>query len=113
MSMPDSIQRTQEWLAGRLEAPDLEAKAAERMSSSGRFVASNYSRSANGFSSTVATELEAYRAAFDWRFKSSVQVEEAPNVGGWLVIVTDPPVFKPCCYDRPTPGASTSRPRAK
>ena len=48
---------------------------------------SNYADYSDGFSFTVATELEAYKAAYIYRNSKRVRVQEAPNVGAWLVQV--------------------------
>lgn len=46
----------------------------------------NYCSHHNGFSFTTESELDAYKAAYAYRY-SDVRVKEAPNVDAWLVQV--------------------------
>lgn len=48
---------------------------------------SNFGKHADGFSFTVQTEFEAYKAAYKYRYSKRVYVTEAPNVKAWLVQV--------------------------
>ena len=41
----------------------------------------------DGFSFTVATELDAYKAAYIFRFAKFIKVKLAPNVNEWLISV--------------------------
>ncbi|UIW11531.1 MAG: hypothetical protein [Enterobacter phage ENC7] len=47
----------------------------------------NAERYDNGFSFCVATELEAYKAAYKYRTMPMVNVTYAPNIEMWLVQV--------------------------
>ena len=49
---------------------------------------SNFAWNADGFSFTVATELEAYKAAYKYRYAKEVLVKHAPHIGAWFVRVT-------------------------
>ena len=46
---------------------------------------SNFAKYHDGFSFTVATELEAYKAAHKYQGVTWTTVAEAPNVNAWLV----------------------------
>jgi hypothetical protein len=48
---------------------------------------SNFADYADGFSFTVSTELEAYKAAYKYQGVKKVVVKFAPNVNAWLVQV--------------------------
>ena len=45
----------------------------------------NFAEYSDGFSFTVATELEAYKAAYAYQGCGRVSVREAKSVEGWLV----------------------------
>jgi hypothetical protein len=47
----------------------------------------NFSDFSDGFSFTVETELDAYKAAHKYQFCRETSVKEAPAVDGWLVQV--------------------------
>lgn len=47
----------------------------------------NFSEYSDGFSFTVQTELEAYKAAFKYRGCENTWVKYAPNVSAWSVQV--------------------------
>ena len=61
------------------------AEVERRLSANLHMTVSNFCKFAEGFSFTVATEFEAYKAAYAYRYSSKVQVSEAPNVNAWLV----------------------------
>ncbi len=48
---------------------------------------SNFAEHQDGFSFTVATEIDAYKAAYVYRFTKNVIVSFAPNISEWLVQV--------------------------
>jgi hypothetical protein len=48
---------------------------------------SNFADYGDGFSFTVETELEAYKAAYKYQGVKKVVVKFAPNVNAWLVQV--------------------------
>ena len=47
----------------------------------------NFAKFHDGFSFTVESELDAYKAAYEYRACKRVKVTYAPNVGEWLVQV--------------------------
>ena len=48
---------------------------------------SDFMKYFDGFSFTVKTELDAYKAAYKYQGCKSVSVKEATNIGAWLVQV--------------------------
>lgn len=59
----------------------------ERMTSHLRMKVENMSMYHDGFSFTVETELEAYKAAYAYRRSKTTKVRFAPNINQWLVQV--------------------------
>ena len=47
----------------------------------------NFAEYENGFSFTVSTELEAYKAAHAYQHCKETKISQAPNINGWLVQV--------------------------
>lgn len=47
----------------------------------------NFAAFHDGFSFTVPTELEAYKAAYHYRYSDKVTVKFSPNVSLWSVSV--------------------------
>jgi hypothetical protein len=64
-----------------------EREAARRISSDLGIAVDNFADYSDGFSFTVTTELEAYKAAYKYQGSKRVVVKEAPIVSGWLVQV--------------------------
>lgn len=62
-------------------------EAARRISVDLRIKVSNFFDYHNGFSFTVPTELEAYKAAYKYQGVKQVIVREAPSVNAWSVQV--------------------------
>ena len=48
---------------------------------------SNLNDYSDGFSFTVETELEAYKAAYKYKHAKNCVVSEAPNISAWAVQV--------------------------
>ena len=74
-----------EFLAGNIDDAEHEAEAGRRMSVGNPYTVIGYKRFHNeGFTATLATELEAYKLALDWRHYDEVAVKET-TVGTWNV----------------------------
>ena len=68
-------------------AKEINERAAERVGMSVGCQVFDFYKYHDGFSFTVETELQAYRAAWKYCFGSRPKVSEAPNVGRWSVRV--------------------------
>lgn len=62
-------------------------KMNSRMSDALEMKVSNFLKYDDGFSFTVNTELEAYKAAHKYQFAKETKVSFAPNVNKWSVSV--------------------------
>ena len=63
------------------------ARMEKSLSTEWGFQVSNFAKYSHGFSFTVPTELDAYKAAHKYQFAKETVVKEAPNVKSWLVQV--------------------------
>jgi len=61
--------------------------AEQRIGSRLGFPIANFAAFFDGFSFTTETELQAYKAAYKYRYSSRTVVSEAKGVGAWLVQV--------------------------
>lgn len=65
------------------------AEAERRLSGDLGMAVSNYSPHTDGFSFTVPTEANAYKAAHKYRYSRRVDVQPAPNISAWYVSIYD------------------------